>query len=96
MEGDKVSINVGVIGYPVPSLTCSIPRNSHGNYSQHRYEIIDGKLEIPKVSYEDTGVHICLAENVFGIARKTVKLVVFGEPLPFIKTTKLVGLTVIL
>ena len=50
---------------------------THGE--QSRYKITADKFEISEIRFEDQGMILCRAENLFGDREAGVKLIVFGK-----------------
>lgn len=54
---------------------------NHGN--QTRFKTALDKFDIDDVRFEDEGVIMCRAENVFGVQETKVELTVLGECVSF-------------
>ena len=81
-EGGTASFQCSASGNPEPAVTWR-KLDKHLKITQSA--VSGGKLELIKVTGNDSGVYQCSATNILGNAREVVRLAVNGE---FLDTTK--------
>ena len=54
--------------------------------SPARFRILDDKFEMDNVRFEDEGLIICHAENMFGVEVSKLNLTVLGKSVVYLKT----------
>ncbi|XP_068679579.1 uncharacterized protein [Montipora foliosa] len=77
-EGENLSLEISVSGYPAPKVTWSLHERNYEDKS--RFNITGEIFQIRGVRFEDQGMITCRAENLFGDQETKVDLVVLGAP----------------
>ena len=73
-EGENVSLVINASGNPAPDITWSV---QEGNViDKSRYMITADRFDIRETRFEDQGIIMCRAENLFGVQETKVKLTV--------------------
>ena len=82
-EGETASFQCSASGNPEPTVAWS-KLNSKSAITQSA--VMEGKLELRKVTGSDSGVYQCSATNILGNSQEVVRLAVNGEFLVIFNT----------
>ncbi|XP_022777456.1 roundabout homolog 3-like, partial [Stylophora pistillata] len=89
-EGHKVSVVCQATGQPTPTITW---RKAFGHMSKERSRVLNGRLEITRVTKTDGGDYICSAKNILNEDSTRTQVIVL-EKLKFTLFPPLKGLTI--
>lgn len=78
MKGANLNIKCAVVGNPKPTIKWIVATTGR----QRRYTVLnDGTLEVPNADLQDEGNYTCIANNSYGIFKRTTSVSILGNEL---------------
>ena len=83
VKGANLNIKCAVVGNPKPTIKWTVATTGR----QRRYTVLnDGTLEVPNADLEDEGNYTCIANNSYGILKRTTSVSILGNELTLCQT----------